>query len=115
MYTYKYKPSKSEAKAFAIKMQEIKRFCEENGIGHSKKMDSYYFELGGKKYRVSNHSVQQSNDAAFRDFIQWRPMYHTENESFIDIRSSKKDIIEIYKNLENGVKLDSHGRVIAEK
>lgn len=49
--SYKWKPSKSAAREFAAKMQEIETFCRENGIDKSASGDSYYFEINGQKYR----------------------------------------------------------------
>lgn len=108
--SYRWKPSKSKAKEFAIKMQEIEQFCADHGISASASNDSYYFTLNDKKYRVSNHTVAASNrGAALRGY-----MYHDQGESEFDqcITAGKTRIIEIYNNLAAGKTLDRRGNVI---
>lgn len=39
--SYRWKPSKSAAREFAAKMDEIEQFCEDNGIDSSLMQDSY--------------------------------------------------------------------------
>ena len=46
---YRWKPSKSKAKEFALLMNEIDEFCAKNGINNSSTNDSYYFRINGKK------------------------------------------------------------------
>lgn len=46
-------------------MDEIAEFCAENGIQQSRRGDSYYFIINGVNYRVSNHTIEASNRAAF--------------------------------------------------
>lgn len=114
---FKWKPSKSAAREFAAKMNEIDAFCAENGISQSRKSDSYYFELNGQKYRISNHTIAASNDAAYNDEgEQIREIYHDANEEkeYICITASKTRIIEIYENLKAGKKLNKRGYVIEE-
>ena len=43
----RWKPSRAAAKKFAITMQEIDKFIEENGIKASASRDSYYFTVNG--------------------------------------------------------------------
>ena len=40
--SYRWKPSKSAARELAAKMNEIEKFCEDNGIDSSLMQDSYY-------------------------------------------------------------------------
>lgn len=111
-YKFKYKPSKTKAKEFATKMNEIDDFCRENGISHSKSSDSYYFSIDGKNYRVSNHTVAASNSKAFNALgEQIRDKYHENGEEAdtIYITASKTRIIEIYNDLKNGYELNRRG------
>ena len=73
----KWRPSKTAAREFAQKMEEIDEFCAKNGIHASKSKDSYYFTVRGVDYRVSNHSIEASNRNAFsEDGEQLREVYH---------------------------------------
>lgn len=117
MYYYrKWRPSKTQKKEFAIKMREIEEFCLENGISTSCSYDSYYFEINDVRYRVSNHTIEASNRAAFDKLTgeQLRPLYHFESreEDVFYIHAGKTRIIEIYNNLKAGKKLDHRGYVI---
>ena len=77
MYGRKWKPSKAKAREFTQKMDEIANFCIANGIEQSRAGDSYYFNICGKSYRVSNHTVEASNRSAFDEFgQQTRELYH---------------------------------------
>ena len=107
----KWSPSKTAKREFAMQMQEIEEFCAENGISASYSKDSYYFTLDGVHYRVSNHSVEASNRAAYRDGEQVRTMYHEggREDGTVYINASKTRIIEIYNNLKAGYKLDGRG------
>ncbi len=110
--SYKWKPSKTQARAFAQQMQEIDKFCYENGISQSRSSDSYYFILNGKQYRVSNHSIEASNRRAFNcDGEQVRELYHENgrDSDTIYIQASKTRIIDIYNDLKAGYKLDGRG------
>ena len=60
-FGYRYKPSKTKIREYAEKMDRIDDFCSKNNISKSANSDSYYFEINGQKYRVSNHSVESSN------------------------------------------------------
>lgn len=112
MSFYKWKPSKAAKKEFVNKMDEINKFCQENGIVASSSNDSYYFTINGQRYRVSNHSIEASNKGCFN---QWgekvREEYHdtTRSKDVIYIHSSKTRIIDIYNDLKNGFKLNGRG------
>lgn len=106
-----WKPSKEEAKAFAIKMSEIKAFCEEFNIIKNYKEDSYYFELNGNMYRVSNHS--KPLDVDYDEFGNKIKYY--EYEGVILIQASKTRIMDIYMALKNGNAVDSKGNVTVEE
>lgn len=113
--SYYWKPSKTAAREFAKKMDEIREFCAKNEIDSSMSMDSYYFTINGQKYRVSNHTVARSNEMAFdRCFEQRRELYHPNGEEAdtVYITAGKTRIIEIYEALKAGKKLDRRGRVI---
>ena len=76
--------------------------------------DSYYFHLNGKKYRVSNHTMEASNRKAYNRFgEQVREKYHDleEEKDTICITASKTRIIEIYDCLKKGIELDKRGRI----
>lgn len=110
-YGRKWKPSKAAVAEFKRKMDEISDFCIEKGIVQSASGDSYYFKIDGQKYRVSNHTVEASNAAAYRDGIQVRDVYHDggRQEDTIYIYAGKTRIIEIYNDLAAGYKLDHRG------
>lgn len=100
--SFKWKPSKSAKREFAQKMDEVADFCKKNNITQSKAGDSYYFEIKGQQYRVSNHSI---NNSVYCDMAGNRHNYHSleEIEKTIFIRASKTKIIEIYNQIkENG-------------
>ena len=110
-------PSKAQAKAFATKMCEVEDYCAKHGIEHSASTDSYYFEINGERYRVRNHTVAQSNRAAFdRNGNKIRGFYHEpgEYDHNHEITAGKTRIIEIHKALVSGKKLDKRGRVIGD-
>jgi hypothetical protein len=94
-------------------MDEIADFCRENGIQQSYNGDSYYFKLNGIQYRVSNHSVEASNAAAFDTITgeQRRDVYHRDGResNTVYIHASKTRIIEIYNDLKAGYDLDGRG------
>lgn len=111
-YRRKWKPSKTAAKAFAIEMEEIREFCNKNGITYSNSMDSYYFNINGKDYRVSNHSVEASNRGAYDDFgNQLREKYHEggRKSEVTYIHASKTRIRDIYNDIVQGHELDGRG------
>lgn len=112
----KWKPSKTAAKEYAKKMQEIEVFCRGNGISQSQSGDSYYFMINGKSYRVSNHSVESSNNAAFDELTgeQKRELYHEGGrlEDVFYIHAGKTRIIEIYTAIKSGKTVDHRGNVV---
>lgn len=111
-YYKKWTPSKTARREYAQKMNEIDEFCQENGIEQSRTSDSYYFILNGQKYRVSNHTVEASNRAAFDEFHeQKRELYHPDgrDDDTIYITAGKTRIVEIYNDLKNGFALDGRG------
>ncbi len=109
----KWTPSKKAKKEFAEKMKEIDNFCAEHGIHASHTNDSYYFTINGVNYRVSNHSIEASNKAAFNEAsgTKRRPLYHNEerNTNTVYIHAGKSRIIEIYNDLIAGFELDGKG------
>lgn len=108
----RWTPSKTARREFAKKMDEISDFCAENGIDQSRSGDSYYFMLNGRSYRVSNHTVEASNRAAFDPVTgeRIRDTYHAGGRGEgVYIHASKTRIIEIYTDLKNGVELDGRG------
>lgn len=84
-FGYRYKPSKTQIREYAEKMDRIDDFCRENNISKSANSDSYYFEINGQKYRVSNHSVESSNRGAYEEGTheQIRELYHPEGREKI--------------------------------
>lgn len=114
-FGYRYKPSKTKIREYAEKMDRIDDFCRENNISKSANSDSYYFELNGQKYRVSNHSVESSNRGAYEEGTheQIRELYHPEGreKDTIYIHAGKTRIMEIYENLKAGKELDGRGNV----
>ncbi len=111
-FKYKWKPSKTAIREFKKKMNEIEEFCNNNGIDYSASKDSYYFMIDDKHYRVSNHSVENSNKRAFNQYgEQVRGLYHPfgRSEDITYIHASKTRIIEIYNDLKNGYELDGRG------
>ena len=109
----KWTPSKKSKKKFAEKMKEIDDFCAEHGIHASCTNDSYYFIINGVDYRISNHSIEASNKAAFNEAsgAKRRPLYHNEerNDDTVYIHAGKSRIIEIYNDLIAGFELDGRG------
>lgn len=114
-FGYRYKPSKTKIREYAEKMDRIDDFCSKNNISRSANSDSYYFELNGKKYRVSNHSVESSNRGAYEEGTheQIRELYHPEGreKDTIYIHAGKTRIMEIYENLKAGKELDGRGNI----
>ena len=109
----KWSQGKTAKREFAKKMQAIDDFCLEKGIHASRTNDSYYFTLNGVNYRISNHSVETSNKAAYDEVsgTKRRPLYHSDgrHEDTVYIHAGKSRIIEIYNDLEAGFKLDGKG------
>lgn len=98
-------------------MTKIEAFCKDKGIAHSQNYDSYYFSINGQEYRVSNHSAEASNNAAYDPDTgeQLRPLYHDfdAEADVIDILAGKTRIITIYNDLVAGYDLDYRGNRIA--
>jgi hypothetical protein len=91
--------SKIKQREYAEEMRKIRDYCINNNITISSSGDSYYFDLNGKTYRVSNHS----------------PNIIKNGKNDIYITASKMRIVEIYEDLKNGYELDSRGRRITTK
>jgi len=111
-FGYHWKPSKAAKMQFAEKMGEVDDFCKANGIGRSISSDSYYFEIGGVYYRVSNHSVEASNKRAHNwKGEQVRREYHPDGreDGVVYIHASKTRIVQIYADLKAGHHLDGFG------
>lgn len=112
---YKYKPSIAAAREYAREMDDIKTFCDENSINYSATMDSYYFSVDGRSYRVSNHSVESSNAGA-RSWTgeKVRAEYHPggRDPETVYIHAGKTRIKEIYNLIAAGVKLDGRGNPV---
>ena len=107
-----FHPSKSAKREFAKTMQEIEDFCEKNDISSSRSNDSYYFSINGQKYRVSNHTVEASNQNAFdRWGEQIRELYHPDGREadVIYITAGKTRIRQIYNDIKAGKILDGRG------
>ena len=113
-----YKPSRAKRIQFAMEMDFIREFCEKNNIQTSRNNDSYYFTLNGTNYRVSNHTIEASNKAAFDidTGMYKRDLYHeTERkDDTVYIHAGKTRIIDIYNDLKAGYKLDGKGYKIKE-
>lgn len=109
----RWKPSKTAAREFAQKMNEIEEFCDENGISYSLNMDSFYFNHNGKRYRVSNHTRAASNANAYDNETgeKKREQYHDLNDDIIDIFAGKTRIIEVYNNVLSGKEIDGRGNI----
>ena len=91
-------------------MNNISDFCIENNIHQSFSGDSYYFSINGTNYRVSNHTIERSNQKAYDEFgNKIREKYHDGEENYVCIFASKTRIIQIYTDLKNGKKLDKRG------
>ena len=107
---------KTAAAEFAKTMNVISDFCRDNGIQQSRAGDSYYFHINGKSYRVSNHSVEASNRAAYDELTgeQLRAVYHDggRNKDTFYIHASKTRIIEIYNAIKSGKSVDHRGNII---
>lgn len=114
---YKWRPSKAARAEFSGKMREVEAFCAEHGISASASNDSYYFTLNGKKYRVSNHTVEASNRGAYDGTTgeQRRELYHAKGREAdtVYIHAGKTRLIQIYNDLTAGCALDGKGNRIA--
>ncbi|MCQ2388055.1 MAG: hypothetical protein MJ066_06415, partial [Clostridia bacterium] len=77
----KFTFSKTRKAEFANKMREVEEFLQGNPtIDASASRDSFYFEIDGVQYRVSNHTIEKSNRKAF-NFLgeQVRDKYHPDH------------------------------------
>lgn len=105
----RWKPSKSAAREFAAKMNEIDEYCQRNGISRSISSDSYYFRHNGVDYRISNHSVESSVSS---DGIR----YHGDSDEYrkhvFCIHAGKTRLIEIHQLIVSGAKVDHRGKRI---
>lgn len=102
-----YKPSRTAAREFAQRMSEIEYYCNEHGISFSQSMDSFYFRFNGKKYRVSNHSVEASNRNRRNS---GKEIFHDEGrDEYVNIFASKTRLIEVHKNVLSGAEIDGRG------
>lgn len=113
-----YKPSRTKRTQFAKEMKEIEDFCTKNNIIASRNNDSYYSTLNDISYRVSNHTIEASNKAAFdidTDMYK-RDLYHeTERkDDTVYIHAGKTRIMDIYNDLKAGYKLNGKGYRIKE-
>ena len=111
-YRRHWKPSKAKAKEFAQTMEELRDFCDLHNIDYSHNMDSYYFTVNGKNYRVSNHTIEASNAGAYDALgVQTRELYHatTRAEDVTYIHAGKTRIRDIYNDLVAGYTLDGRG------
>lgn len=111
----KWKPNAAARRQYGEQMENIRRYCQEHGITVSESGDSYYFEIGGTPYRVSNHTVEASNAGAYDERGEKvRPLYHPEGREpgTVYITAGKTRIIEIHTALLAGEQLDSRGRKI---
>ena len=69
--------------------------------------------IRGVRYRVSNHTVEASNRAAYRrDGTRRRELYHPDGreEGTVYIHASHFRLPQIYMDLRMGRKLDGRGR-----
>ncbi len=95
------------------KLAQIREFCDDHNIRYSKNQDSYYFTIRGTRYRVSNHTVEASNKAAYRrDGTRRRELYHPNGreKDTVYIHASHFRIPQIYMDLRMGRDLDGRGR-----
>lgn len=117
-YCRKWKPSKAAKNEFKEEMSKIEEFCIKNNIYRTFNNNSYYFNLNGVDYRVSNHTIDVSNCGAYNEFGEkTREFYHDKEEAknTVCILAGKTRIIEIYNDLRDGYQLDKRGRRISGK
>ena len=115
--SYKWKPSAAARAEFAEKMRDIDEFCQVHDISKSLSSDSYYFQIDGVDYRVSNHTVSASNRHAYTDDgLQTRELYHPDGEKtdVVYITAGKTRIIDIYNDWAAGYTLDRRGNRITK-
>ena len=117
-YIYRYKPTRKEVEEFKNKMNEVEEFLDKHpNVSASLSRDSFYFELNGQHYRVSNHSIEASNARAYDKWTheQIREKYHDDNrdKDTFYIHASKTRIIEIYNAIASGMKVNGRGQIVA--
>ena len=108
-----WKPSKARMNDFKDKMATIETFCNKNNITTTRTNDSYYFIVNDQKYRVSNHAVESRNKTDWLGNVTNARGYaldDTRESDTIYIHAWKTRIIEIYKDLTNGYKLNGRGQ-----
>ncbi len=115
-YGQPFRMSKKAKAEYAQKMKEVETFVKENDIKQAQNGKSFYFELNGKKYRVSNHTVEASNAGAFNsEGQQVRELYHPEGrEGETQIFASPTRLIEIYNAIKDGKQVDGRGRIVGQ-
>ena len=103
--------SRTKAREYAQKMDDVDDFCRDNGISASRSLDSFYFTLNDVKYRVSNHTLQAS-DRGMRDSLtgeKLRGSYHNNDDDLVCFTAGKTRIEQVYNDLKAGYKLDKRG------
>lgn len=108
-YRKKWKPSKSAAREFAQTMDTVQSYCDQNGIGYSSKMDSFYFTYEGQKYRISNHSVEASNQGRRNAGLE---EFHGSRDEYVNIFASKTRLVEIHQRIVAGLKVNGRGFLV---
>ena len=77
---------------------QLQAFCMEHDIAHSHCYQSFYFTLGGQKFRLSNHSVELANYGC--SLMQLPPAHPEGREAdVIYIHAPKEQLIPIYTQL----------------
>lgn len=113
-YGQPFRMSKKAKAEYAQKMKDVETFVKENNIKQAQNGKSFYFELNGKKYRVSNHTVEASNAGAFNsEGQQVRELYHPDGrDGEVQIFASPTRLIEIYNAIKDGKQVDGRGRIV---
>ena len=127
-----WKPSEADKAAFKAAMAELETYVKENHIDSSAAQDSFYFDIEGRKFRVSNHSVEKSNRSrcmscplkdeltgcrgANMNNFKCTRMYHLggREDGVTYIHASKTRLVEIHKALLAGQKLDGRGNAVKD-
>jgi len=101
--------------------KKLKEFCKKNNISYSSSVRSFYFTLFNQRYRISNHSIKESNQGrelkAQRQSLMYgkdiKPrLYHKGNEDIIDITAERSRVFQIYKDIKEGYEVDERGNRI---
>lgn len=92
--------------------KEIKKFCIENNIEYSTPLFSFYFEMGGENYMVSEQRINTNIKKQFDEngkptVMFWHSLSHILNSTKIIARKGR--LIDIYQDLKNGYELDMNG------